>query len=209
MSLVLALALGVAPAAAFAQDAKPKPTAAAKAAADKKAAAEKKAGKDQKADARKPDAAKPAGDAGKPLLVATSGEWGAYTAGAGKGKTCYALAKPKDRQPTTLKRDPGYLFISNRPGESVKNEVSFVMGFEVKADSAPKAEIGATNFDLVAKGSNLWVKNPAEEPQFIEALRKGQKLVVKAQSKKGNASTDSYVLAGIGSMLDRASKDCQ
>ena len=194
LSSVLTLAVALAPVASFAQAAKPKPAAAKK--TDAKSA-------------KKPDAAKTSSSGAKPLLVASAGEWGAYTAGAGKSKTCYALAKPKDRQPSTLKRDPGYLFISNRPGESVKNEVSFVMGFEVKADSAPKAEIGTTNFDLVAKGSNLWVKNPAEEPQFVEALRKGQKLVVKAQSKKGNASTDSYVLAGIGSMLDRASKDCQ
>jgi hypothetical protein len=207
LSLAVALA---APPPAFAQGAKAK--AAAKAAADK-AARDKNVDKPAKPAAgkpgQKPEPTKPAEGGGKPALVASSGEWGAYTAGAGKAKTCYALAKPKDRAPASLKRDPGYLFISNRPGESVKNEVSFVMGFEVKTGSAPKAEIGSTNFELVAKGSNLWVKNPAEEPQFIEALRKGQKLVVKAQSKKGNPSTDSYLLAGMGQMLDRASKDCQ
>ena len=148
-------------------------------------------------------------EAGKPALVATAGDWGAYTAGSGKAKTCYALAKPAERQPASLKREPGYLFISNRPAESVKNEVSFVMGFEVKPNSSPKAEVGSENFDLVAKGSNLWIKNPEEEPQLVAALRKGQKLVVKAQSKRGAASTDTFVLSGVAQMLDRAAKDCQ
>ncbi len=146
---------------------------------------------------------------GKATQLQVFGEWTAYAAGSGKGKTCYSLAKPKDRQPATLKRDPGYVFISNRPAETVTNEVAFVMGFDVKADSTPTAEIGATSFDLVAKGADLWVKNAAEESKFVEALRKGQRLVVKAESKKGNMSTDIYQLAGVGSALERARKECE
>jgi hypothetical protein len=159
------------------------------------------------ADAKKDDGKKPASD--KPVKVATSGDWGAYTSGAGKTRTCYALSEPRDRAPASLKRDKGYLFISNRPGESVKNEVAFDVGFDVKPNGPATAEIGSASFDLVAKGSKLWIKNAADEPQFVEALRKGQKLVVKAQSMKGNASSDSYALAGVGQILDRAAKDCQ
>ena len=62
---------------------------------------------------------------------------------------------------------------------------------------------------MVAKGANLWVKNPAEEGQFLDALRKSQRLVVKAVSKKGNATTDSYVLSGIQPALERIGKECQ
>ncbi len=168
--------------------------------ASKKDAAAKPGGKPAETD-------KPSTD--KPSKVATSGDWGAYTSGTGKNRTCYALSEPRDRQPATLKRDKGYLFISNRPGESVRNEVAFDVGFDVKTDSPATAEIGAASFDLVAKGSKLWVKNAADEPQFVEALRKGQKLLVKASSKKGNASTDAYALAGVAQILDRAAKDCQ
>ena len=51
---------------------------------------------------------------GKPVLLETYHDWGAYMA-QGKEKTCYALASPKERAPSTLKRDPAYVFISNRP----------------------------------------------------------------------------------------------
>ena len=50
---------------------------------------------------------------------------------AGKGRICYTLAQPKTREPDSLKRDPGYAFISDRPAEGVRNEVSFIMGFDV------------------------------------------------------------------------------
>jgi hypothetical protein len=216
----MACALALAPHSAWSETTKPasgktdgkKPVAsktADKKKADKKPDAKKPDSK--KPDAKKPDGKKPEASAspGKPIRVASAGDWGAYTSGAGKSVTCYVLSEPKDRQPASLKRDKGYLFISNRPAESVKNEVAFDMGFEIKTEAPATAEIGANNFGLIAKGTKLWIKNPAEEPQFVEALRKGQKLVVKAQSKKGNASTDTYTLAGVGQMLDRSTKDCQ
>ena len=102
-----------------------------------------------------------------------------------------------------------HIFISNRPAENVRNEVSVIMGFPMKDNSEPKAEIGGTTFDLVAKGSNAWVKNPAEEGQFIEAMRRGSRLTVKATSVKGNTSTDTYSLSGLSDALARVQKECQ
>ncbi|MDE2362529.1 MAG: hypothetical protein KGM42_07615 [Hyphomicrobiales bacterium] len=153
------------------------------------------------------------GGSGKSSQVGSYGDWGAFVA-QGKGKTCYALAKPKERTPASLKRDDAYIFISNRPAENVRNEVSVIMGFAMTdaKNAAPKgdpsAEIGNVSFGLVAKGANAWLKNPAEEGRFIEALKKGSKLVVRATSLKGHASTDVYSLAGVGDALARIHKDC-
>ena len=77
-------------------------------------------------------------DASKPALVATFGDWNVFVGQVGKGRICYTLAQPKTREPSSLKRDPGYAFISDRPAEGVRNEVSFIMGFDIAAgaDSA-------------------------------------------------------------------------
>ncbi|MEJ0094355.1 MAG: hypothetical protein WDN46_13220 [Methylocella sp.] len=159
---------------------------------------------DAKGDSKSSDSKK----AGKPVQVGSFGDWGAFLAQGAKDKTCYALATPKARAPAALKRDPAYVFISNRPSEKVRNEVSIIMGFAIKDGGEARAEIGSANFDLVSKGSNAWIKNPAEETQFIEALKKGSKLVVKAPSVKGNVTVDSYSLAGISQALERVQKDC-
>ena len=145
----------------------------------------------------------------KPVQVASYGDWGAFLAQGGKEKTCYALATPKERAPQALKRDPAYVFISDRPGENVRNEVSIIMGFAMKEGGDARAEIGNASFDLIAKGANAWVKNPAEEPQFIEAMKRGSKLIVRAPSIKGNVTTDSYSLAGLSQALDRVQKECR
>jgi hypothetical protein len=83
------------------------------------------------------------------------------------------------------------------------------MGFAMKDNAEAKAEIGNASYDLVAKGTNAWVKNPAQETQFIDALKKGSKLLVRAPSLKGNVTTDSYSLAGLSQALDRVQKECQ
>ncbi len=146
-------------------------------------------------------------DQGKATQLGTFGEWGAY-ATQGKTKTCYALAQPKTREPSSLKRDPAYIFISTRPAENVKSEISFIMGFPMKDGGEATAEVGSSSFSLIAKGSDAWVKNPAEESRLIEAMKRHAKLTVKATSAKGKTTTDSYVLSGLGQALEKAHKAC-
>jgi invasion protein IalB len=177
-------------------------------------------------------------DASKPALVATFGDWNVFVAEAGKGRICYTLAQPKTREPASLKRDPGYAFISDRPGEGVRNEVSFIMGFDIaagedtteakpnakpaakpapkseakpktpSAPAAPVALVDETTFEMLPKGGNLWVKNAARESALIAEMRKGAKLVIKAASLRGHESIDTYSLAGLAQAMDRLQKEC-
>lgn len=161
-------------------------------------------------DTRKPETkAEETKGAGKPEQVGTFGDWGAFVAQGAKDKTCYALARPKDRAPAGLNRDPAYVFISTRPGEKVREEVSIIMGFPMKEDGGSKAEVGGASFDLVVKGPNAWIKNQAEEAKFVEALKKGAKLVVRAPSARGRVTTDTYALSGVAQALEKATKECQ
>ena len=152
----------------------------------------------------KTDAGKP----GKPKLSGAFGDWGAYVSqGAGKAKTCYALAQPKSRAGGAT--GSGYIFIATRPAENVRGEISIMMGTPLKEGATgAAAEIGQDTFALVAKGQNAWVKDTAEEKQLGEAMRKGSRLVVKAPSAKGATLSDSYSLIGLGQALDQVRKDC-
>lgn len=177
-----------------------------KPAAQKPAAAAAKPKPAAAASKAAPAAAKPA--ASGPVQVASFGDWGVYVSETPKGKVCYALAQPKERLPKTLKRDPAYVFISTRPQEGVRNEVSVVLGFAARDGSEGSATIGGSGFALVTKGNAAWVKNAAEDASFVEALKKGQSLTVKATSKRGNESTDRYNLSGAAQALDRVRKEC-
>ena len=175
-------------------------------------------------------------DTAKPALVATFGDWNVFVGEAGKGRICYTLAQPKTREPAGLTRDPGYAFISDRPAEGVRNEVSFIMGFDVaggvdaeakldpkagdkpatKTDAKPKALAGPApvalvdeaSFEMLPKGADLWVKNAAKEGALIAEMRKGAKLVIKAASLRGHQSIDTYSLTGFAQALERLQKEC-
>lgn len=163
----------------------------------------KPAAKAEQSGAASADTAK----AGRPSQLASYGDWGVFVAQGEKSKTCYALATPKDRAPPGLQRDPAYVFISNRPGENVREEVSIIMGFPMK-EGGGRAEVAGSGFALIAKGANAWIKNQAEEPKFVDALKKGSKLIVKAPSLRGHVTTDSYSLAGLSQALERVEKEC-
>jgi hypothetical protein len=150
----------------------------------------------------------PAATAGSTPL-GQSGDWGIYTAGAGPTKQCYSAAKPADRAPGNLQRDPAYFFISTRPAENVRNEISIIMGFPVKADKpAPEIQVGNEKFVMASQGPHLWVKEAARNNALVEAMRRGTKLTIKATSLRGNLTTDTYSLTGIGGALDRIKKEC-
>ena len=152
----------------------------------------------------------PAGDT-QPTLLGQYGDWGAYTASPGGKKVCFALGKPKTTKtdPAGRKRDPAYVFISTRPTEKVKNEVSIIIGYPFKADSDATAEIGSAKFAMYTQNDGAWIKNVAEETRMVDAMRKGADLTVKGTSGRGTQSTDEYSLKGLSQALDKVEQECK
>ena len=137
------------------------------------------------------------------------GDWGAYMAGTGANKVCFALSQPLERLPKGLNRDPAYLFITSRPAQNVRNEVAFMLGFGLKANVDGAATIDGHAFALESKDKTAFVKNAAEEPQMVQAMRAGSKLSVRTTSLRGNVTTDSYSLSGLTKALDKVQSDCK
>ena len=154
-------------------------------------------------------AAAPAPGQGQAMLLESAGKWQAFSSQQGRSKVCYALSKAETRIPANLKDVEGLLFVSSRPGEGVRNEISFVMNFDLKEGVEHQAIIGNERFALVAKGQNMWLKNPAEEPRMLDALRRGSGLEIKGTSKRGNPTSDKYSLAGISQIVKRAEDACK
>jgi invasion protein IalB len=152
----------------------------------------------------------PAGDA-QPTLLGQYGDWGAYWAAPNGRKVCFSIAKPKTSQtnPAGRKRDQAYVFISTRPAENVRNEVSVIIGYPFKQSTDATAEIGDNKFAMYTLNDGAWIKNVAEEARMVEAMRKGSDLTVKGVSGHGTESTDTYSLKGLSQAVDRAGQECK
>src|SRR5258708_17760340 len=92
-------------------------------------------------------AAPPAPGGAQPTLLGQYADWGAYTASPGGKKVCFVLAKPANSStsPPNRPRDPAWMFISTRPAEKVKDEVSVIFGYGLKPSSDANIEVAGRN----------------------------------------------------------------
>ena len=161
--------------------------------------------------AQTPAAAPAAAGAAQPNFLGQYGDWGAYSAAPGGRKLCFALAKPASSQstPAGRPRDPAFAFVSTRPAEKVKDEVSLILGYPFKPNSEATVEIAGNKFALYTQADGAWIKNAAEEARMVEAMRKASDMVVKGTSGRGTQTTDTFSLKGLEQALNRVGQECK
>jgi len=144
-------------------------------------------------------------------LLGQFGDWGAYKATPGGKLVCFALSKPTSAvtDPPGRNRDPSYAFVSTRPAEKVKNEVSVIVGYPQKPGVDATATVGTANYAMYTQNDGAWVKNAAEEAQMVEVMRKGSDLIIKSLSTRGTKTTDTYSLKGVADALDKVAAECK
>jgi hypothetical protein len=147
----------------------------------------------------------------QPTLLGMFDSWGAYTAAPGGKKLCFALAKPANSQsaPANRPRDPAVLFVSSRPAEKVKDEVSIIIGYGFKPNSDASLDLGGATYAMYTQSDGAWIKNAAEEARLVDAMRKGSDATIKGVSAKGTATTDVFSLKGLAQALDKVAQECQ
>ena len=161
--------------------------------------------------AKKPPAPAAAPPTEQAVLLGQFGDWGAYKATPSGKKVCFALSKPTSAtsEPPGRKRDASYAFVSTRPVERVKNEVSVIVGYPQKAGVDASATVGSAKYVMYTQNDGAWVKNAAEEAQMIEAMRRAPDLVIKSVSGQGTKTTDTYSLKGLAQALDKVAEECK
>ena len=135
-------------------------------------------------------------------------DWSAYSAQGASGKVCFVISQPKTRAPEGLNRDPAYLFVSHRPSENVRNEVSVQVGFPLRGGSTVDLSINGAPFQLVTQNDRGW-SNGQDDTRIVDAMRGGSEMTVKSTSGRGNVTTDTYSLRGVSAALDAAAGACR
>jgi hypothetical protein len=146
-----------------------------------------------------------------PTLLGVSSAWSAFTSGSGAAKICYAVSKPTATSPKA-KRDPIYFVITDWPGRRTKSEPEVVPGYLYKDGSTVSAAVGSDKFEFFTQNDGgagaAWVRQRADEVKLIEAMKRGQSLIVTGTSKRGKVTKDTYSLAGLQDALDKIHASC-
>ena len=135
-------------------------------------------------------------------------DWESFILSNEGNKICYAQSIPVIRAPKKLKRDPSRLFISFRPAENIKNEVSVTNGYEFKLKTPVAAKSGKKTYDLFSKGRFAWVVDNKDEAKLISTMKKASRLMIIGNAEKGAQTTDHYSMMGFTKAYNSAKKSC-
>ena len=135
-------------------------------------------------------------------------DWESFVLSQDGNKTCFVQSIPVVRAPKKLKRDPSRLFVTFRPAENIKNEVSVTNGYEFKLKAPVAAKSGKKAYDLFSKGRFAWVVDNEDEKKLISTMKKASRLMIIGNTDKGDQTTDHYSMMGFTKAYNAAKKNC-
>ena len=121
---------------------------------------------------------------------------------------CVAQSKPVLQAPKTNKRD-ARLFVTFRPNEKIKDEVSITPGYEFNKQNSITAKSGKNkyNFDI-AQQNFAWIADNKIEKKMIRTMKKGSRIMISGYNSSGSQTIDHYSLLGFTKAYNEAKKSC-
>lgn len=139
--------------------------------------------------------------------LGTFNYWTAWTDQDSTGKICYVSTTPQTTEPTNVNRGAIHFIVTMRPGN--RNEVATIVGYPIHETQAnASVSVDGRSYSLVTQGSSGWLASRDDEPGFVQAMRAGSSMVVRATSQRGTNTVDTYSLLGVTAALNRAAQDC-
>ena len=133
--------------------------------------------------------------------------WESFVAETDKGKICFAQTVPTKRAPAAVKREKSKLFVTFRPSEDIKDEVSLTSGHDYKTSSVT-ARSGKRKYSFFSQKDFAWLLDDQEEKKFIQLMKKATDIIVKARTANGAETTDHYSMMGFTKAYNTAKKTC-
>ena len=124
------------------------------------------------------------------------------------GKVCFAQSTPVLQAPKTNKRD-ARLFVTFRPSEKIKDEISASPGYEFNKKNSVIATSGKNKikFDILQQGF-AWIADNKIEKKMVKVMKKGSRIMITGYNQKGSQTIDHYSLLGFTKAYNTAKKAC-
>ena len=133
--------------------------------------------------------------------------WESFIAETEKGKICFAQTVPTKRAPGAIQRNQSKLFVTFRPSENIKDEISITSGHDYKS-STVTASSGKKRYSFFSQKNFAWLLDDQEEKKFIKLMQKATDVIVKARTTNGAETTDHYSMMGFTKAYNTAKKTC-
>ena len=135
-------------------------------------------------------------------------DWEVMVVSEASGKVCFAQSIPVLQAPKKDKRD-ARLFVTFRPSEKIRDEISASPGYEFNKKNSVIATSGKNKikFDIVQQGF-AWIADNKIEKKMVKVMKKGSRIMITGYNQKGSQTIDHYSLLGFTKAYNTAKKAC-
>lgn len=145
-----------------------------------------------------------------PQKIGEYEDWGAFFSREGKNIVCYMASSPQKSEGKYTQRGNVYMVITHRPADKSYDVVNFVAGYTYKNSVPVVVKIGKDTIkDFFVDGDKAWTLNAATDKKLVDAMKKGERLIIEGTSSKGTLTKDSYSLKGFTAAYRAISSKCR
>lgn len=140
--------------------------------------------------------------------IGSSGDWEAWSYTESGKKTCFLLSRPSKSLPANARRGEIYMHVTHRNSSGTSDVITFAFGYPLDEKKKVSLSIDKNYYSMLADKEAAWAKSPAEDKKIVKNMIRGRKMLVKATSKRGTKTTDSYSLIGFTAAYKVINKAC-
>lgn len=134
--------------------------------------------------------------------------WTAWKSTDANGVICFISSDPQEALPVGVNRSRISFLIIHRKGLGTRNEVQTLLGYPLQTGSTPSVTVDGKSYAMIIEGETAWLASTGDEVAFVDSMKRGSEMVVKAVSQRGTNTTDTYSLSGVTAAITEADKAC-
>ena len=139
------------------------------------------------------------------------GEWGKWKGTLDiedRNPVCFLTTPPSGSEPRDARRGGMTLQVYHRPGLKQRDVVTSKLGYAFKDGATAVFEVDGQKFTLFTQGDAVWAYKDTDDKAIVEAMKRGNELVVRGTSARGVQTADRYALGGFTAGLAEINKAC-
>jgi len=137
-------------------------------------------------------------------------KWTVYSKKSEAGRICFMSSVPTklDGDYDRANRGETRVYVTHGPGKSDRNVVSVQAGYRYSKQSQVEFKVDGNKTVLFTLDNFAWAQGADQDQKLIQAMKRGNSLVVTGISSRKNKTVDTYSLAGFTKAKAFLDKSC-
>lgn len=146
----------------------------------------------------------------QPRLIDEFRAWKAHRYTPDGNDVCFMSSTPEKwtSDPQNVQRGDIYVLVTHRPAKDVRDEVSIYTGYPYEEGSRVTVAIDGQDFELFTHGETAWAYDAEQDRRLVQAMIRGNTMVIRGTSSRGTLTVDTYSLAGFTAAHDAIGRAC-